>query len=553
MSLQSLTDDQKRVFDEFVKFIHSNESVFVVCGSAGVGKSHITKYFANYLADNYKLCGVAPTHKAKHILNQMLNNRRIKPITTYTLSSLLGKIKDHSYIGTHKFTHGDDKKMSQYDFFILDEVSMVADKDLKILLSYVMNNNKKIILIGDRCQLPSPSQAIIKVNRNECRKQESMAFSDQFQMCELTEIVRQAKESPIIELATFIRDNMTKDIDLPSSLTIKSISIDKFATEYLEYTKQYPHTTRCIAYTNASVYEFNKRVRSLMGYNEKYHKGEMLTAYTSIGFPCAIITNGSDYIIKESTIVDNYVISGYKCYGHLLKLKVLETSEETPELFFIHIDKEQNFDIINKVIEYAIKVNSRYSTKDDYKKYKTLKDRILICEDVYKYNNAVLSFRDFKEMHPLLFTKTTDVIEQLSLSIKENTLTEKIKSVYPTLIQDRLDDVETKALDDSETLADMFKVIEKDMDYGYAITSHKSQGSTYDVVFVDYDDFNKIQNRFNWRFKLTENRTREKNQLKYVACTRARNKLFIISGNAEDTEDTKDAEDAEDAEDAIDS
>ena len=321
---------------------------------------------------------------------------------------------------------------------------------------------------------------------------------------------------------------MHTDVDLPSSLTLKLIDKDVFVHEYLQAVKQYPHTTRCISYTNDSVYEFNKTIRSILGYKEKFIKGELMTAYNSIGFPVHVIENGCDYIVTSAKLVTDYVISGYKCYGHLLKLKVLETSEETPELFFIHIDKDQNYDIMNKIIEYATKVNSRSSSKDDYKKYKTLKDRILVCENVYKFNNTVISFRDFKELHPMLFTKTTDVIDPLSLNIKANALVEKITSVYPTIIQNRLDDCETKALDDSETLADMFKVIEKDIDFGYSITCHKSQGSSYDVVFVDYNDFNKIQNRFNWRLKLTENRTREKNQLKYVACTRARSELFIL-------------------------
>jgi len=526
--VKSLTDDQKNVFDKFVEFINDGTSVFVLSGSAGTGKSYLTKHFANHISNTHKACGIAPTHKAKHVLSCMLNNRRIKPLTTYTLSSLLGKIKDHSYIGTHKYTHGDDKKMSAYDIFILDEISMVSDKDLKVLLSFVITNNKKIVLIGDRCQLPCPSQPLVKINKNECRKQESIAFSGTFPLYTLNDIVRQAKNSPIISIATFLRDNMDTDIELPTTLSLISLKNDEFQDEYLKFIKQYTYTTRCIAYTNASVYEFNKKIRAILGYKEGYHIGELLTAYNSIGFPVHVIENGTDYIIKTSNIIDNYVISGYKCYGHLLTLKILETSEATSELFFIDINKEQNYDIINKVIEYATKVNSRSSTKDDYKKYKSLKDRILVCEDVYKFNNTVLSFRDFKELHPLLFTKTTDVIDLLSRTIKSNTYVDKITSTYPDIIQNRLDDCETKPLDDSESLADMFKVIEKDMDYGYSITAHKSQGSTYDVVFVDYNDFNKIQNKFNWRLKLMENRTQEKNQLKYVSCTRARHELFII-------------------------
>jgi exodeoxyribonuclease-5 len=52
------------------------------------------------------------------------------------------------------------------------------------------------------------------------------------------------------------------------------------------------------------------------------------------------------------------------------------------------------------------------------------------------------------------------------------------------------------------------EVIVKDLDYGYAITGHKSQGSTYSHVFVMENDIND-----NWILK-------ERNQIKYVALTR---------------------------------
>jgi exodeoxyribonuclease-5 len=51
-------------------------------------------------------------------------------------------------------------------------------------------------------------------------------------------------------------------------------------------------------------------------------------------------------------------------------------------------------------------------------------------------------------------------------------------------------------------------VIVKDLDYGYAITGHKCQGSTYSHVFVMENDIND-----NWVLK-------ERNQIKYVALTR---------------------------------
>ena len=60
-------------------------------------------------------------------------------------------------------------------------------------------------------------------------------------------------------------------------------------------------------------------------------------------------------------------------------------------------------------------------------------------------------------------------------------------------------------------------IIVKDLDYGYAITGHKSQGSTYSHVFVMENDINA-----NWVLK-------ERNQIKYVALTRPSQTATVLT------------------------
>jgi ATP-dependent exoDNAse (exonuclease V) alpha subunit len=55
-----------------------------------------------------------------------------------------------------------------------------------------------------------------------------------------------------------------------------------------------------------------------------------------------------------------------------------------------------------------------------------------------------------------------------------------------------------------------------DVNYAYCLTIHKSQGSTFQNVFVDVPN------------ALTNRNVRERNQLLYVAMTRASKRLFLI-------------------------
>ena len=61
----------------------------------------------------------------------------------------------------------------------------------------------------------------------------------------------------------------------------------------------------------------------------------------------------------------------------------------------------------------------------------------------------------------------------------------------------------------------------RDIDYGFSITAHKSQGSTYDVVFVDINDMIFDKN------KLMYNDINDMLRRLYVACSRARKELIL--------------------------
>ena len=67
------------------------------------------------------------------------------------------------------------------------------------------------------------------------------------------------------------------------------------------------------------------------------------------------------------------------------------------------------------------------------------------------------------------------------------------------------------------TLRDGDDIIVKDLDYGYAITGHKSQGSTYDHVFVMENDI------------YANPLLKERNQILYVALTRPMHTATVLT------------------------
>lgn len=66
--------------------------------------------------------------------------------------------------------------------------------------------------------------------------------------------------------------------------------------------------------------------------------------------------------------------------------------------------------------------------------------------------------------------------------------------------------------------------ITRDLDYGFALTSHKSQGSTFDTALVDVNNivFDKNGNIYS--------NAEEINRRLYVACSRCKNKLYLRYG-----------------------
>ena len=531
MTTFKLSNSQQEAF----KYIVSNlneEKIILLEGSAGTGKTTLTKNICNHYNEtkNVSVCAIAPTHKSKKIIRNILNQNSIIPISALTVASALGKIKEHSYVGTKIYSNGNNKKLSSYHLFIIDEVSMIQDDDLALIIDYVRKANKKLLIIGDSNQIPCPTAKFIITNIVE--KADSYIFTDDtITKITLVDIVRQSADSPIIKLASFVRDNLTNDI--PFLQFIDATNFNNVIT-YGDIYEVFKHhfipsvvnSCRIVAYTNSAVKTHNLEVRNHLHYEEDYVIGEILTGYSNIGFPDLIIENGEDYFITAIELTNTHSIGKFACLnGKLINLKVADTNIQIKKLFFININHPSNNVFMCELIRLGEKINTHNSTKTDYKNYMELKNNVIFAEDVYKLEDKIFVETTFKETHSLLFTNVNEII--VENKPKETLLSKKINTSYPDIINKRISD-KYKPLGESETFADKYKVIEKDIYYGYSITAHKSQASTYDSVIADEPDFQKIANRWNYKYNKLESRIKEKNQIRYVSYTRAKQNLFIV-------------------------
>lgn len=467
--------------------------MFVLQGPAGTGKTFLTNAFLDVI--QLPVVGIAPTHKAKGVLKEKINHNRFIPIDTMTIASALSKMREHSYVGTKRFSGNSTQKINKYSILILDETSMIADRDFEILESFVVANKKKLVCIGDPYQIPAPSQPLVKKGSVVVKKMAS-AFS--YPSVYLNEIVR-SDDSFILETADYIRKRINKPIRL-------------------EATDNEPFDDGVVVcYTNAAVERWCEHYRK--DYKTMLVEGEKLMGYENIGFPVPHVENGTIYEVKNLEFTDKWSIEGWK------NLKGYSAFLNDTIVFFIDPKSTANQDILQEVGQRAARVNAIGSTKKDFVMYKKLKDQMCFLEPLYKFRDQIYTRNRLKKLHPLLFTHTDLVID--TNQIVESRLTEQIVQKYPNLLKDRLDD-RFKTITEGELLVDRFAIIDRDLYYAYAMTAHKSQGSTFDYVSVDLNDFDVIKTRYNHRWGCPEDRTREKNELLYVACTRASKDLALF-------------------------
>lgn len=468
------TDDQKKAYKELIAFIDSpfdaKDYKRALVGAAGTGKTYLVKALILNSSMSYSLIGLAaPTHKACRVLNESIHISGIKVSTIQSDLGLRLNFDIEKFDPVHPpFDPRGKIKIGNYKLYIVDESSMINRGLCSFLEKTCVTNKCKIIYIGDSSQLAPVGEKY------------SSAFKGT-KTSTLKEIVRQGDDNPVSYLLELLR----YDIEHKSYEFLKYIQ--RFGSKFNDdYTKGYQVCTpqefneivynnfndealtsnvdyaKVIAYTNAAVSSWNKFIRnSIIADADK----SVITKNDLIISYTTIVNQFNDCIIKNSEeyiIKDivNYVDPVYELKGFMIKFQAIHGGDITTPLFVV--DHSDSYSI---------------------QKYVQISQSMIEAAKSARSNLKAQKWRDyfaFKE-HCLLLTN--------------------IMSPYDGKI--------------------MFG---RDLDYGFSLTSHKAQGSTFDTSLVDVNDI--VYDRFGQPYTDAE----EVNRRLYVAASRCKNKLYLKFG-----------------------
>lgn len=473
----SLNDQQKSALYELEKFIEDGGTEITLSGYAGTGKSTIIGIFSKWLDHRIgrgNIVYTAPTHRANVITKQNNPNANV-----YTLSALFGFTPDTDIameqgsldLRELEFRAKNQMKYEPGQLIIIDEASMVQDGLYEYIQKIIAKDGVSVIYVGDSAQLrPVKSDHISKV-----------FTSDGVPQITLTKVERTG-DNPILKEATRLRqgEGLSYQTDINDKgqgvlYTSDDAVIDENLKQIVssEEFNADPLHFRVLTATNAAVSAYNSKIRSLRygKFAKPFVKGDIIMGYSNkLRKPDGSykLVNSGDYVIQNitDTTVKFKTDKGdieFKAF----KLSIRPTGSTIMDDFQITvIDKNEPDSKLFEIVEY--------------------KDRLWRMAKEAKQNKQISKYRDLVQM-------AFNIDNELNI---------------------------TKNLEDNQGRLKIRKAI----DYGYAQTVWKSQGSTYSKVLILSNEIDT--------FGYGKDVMQLRNELRYVAVSRAKN-FVIINSEAE--------------------
>ena len=324
------TKDQSNFLREFAKFSVNEytENVFILRGYAGTGKTTLVKTLVTSMPKiKLKTILLAPTGRAAKVLS----NYSGQPAST-----IHRRIYRQNDRGAGDIGFSLIKNKSTNTIFIVAESSMISGNRsgedslfkgtnlLDDLISFTEDGeNCKLLFIGDVAQLPPVGE---KVSPSLSQAMMRSQFGCLTRLVELKEVMRQAKDSGILENATVQRTRLIEGIDRPllkpnqkDVLTIVGFDLQ----DYLEtsYSQSGIEDTILICRSNKRANQFNQEIRARMLFREQpIETSDLLMVVKNNYFwiepnsPAGFIANGDTIeVLKVLSIEEKYELQFAHC------------------------------------------------------------------------------------------------------------------------------------------------------------------------------------------------------------------------------------------------
>ena len=425
--------------NEMDRFMKSNETSMTLSGYAGTGKTSLMEMIAKKGKKQHRpVMFCATTNKAAAVLNDRVSKAGFKASTLNKVFGINVEVdSSKAYNARNLVNVLKDVDIMPGTTIIIDEASMINEENYKILNDIAKKMDLKIIYVGDEAQLaPVNEDKISKVFRNGEGK-----------VIRLTQVER-TDDNAILKEATAIRNG--EPLSKISSFNSKGEgvayiapqhqdAINEVIDKYVKGLKQNPNYFRIIAYTNKAVTAYNNQVRELLGYDSPIpHVGEPMTGYANWGYEWKTksyrFINSESYKVTQvgkPTTVQTRLDNGTPV--------VMQAIPITLEDSLGNIDTFDFMDIKNNA-------QNRQSAM------------ILVNEKKRLWNEARRAYG--REAKAAIYAKINAIDSFLFVN----------------------DNIE----DNSHNLLQA-----KTIDFGYALTIHKSQGSTFTHVLMDDVDVSR--------------------------------------------------------------
>ena len=462
---------------EIDEWVKSDDMFFTLSGFAGTGKTTIIRKAIETSLAGRKIAVSAPTHKAKKVIAATTD------LEAYTIHSLLNlkPFIDPQELNPENAEFAEDKNskfppaISKYSVIVIDEASMLNKTLFNLIVEKARQYGTRIIFMGDQAQIPPVGELQSEVFTSDLIGRKA----------HLDKVERQADGNPLFKIYDAIRNNISSETDQYKHVT--NINDRGEGVQFMD--NQSDFYDKAIELFTSKEYEENPDMYKLIAYrnktvtawNEAIRRVRMGKDAEQVEQGDVLTGNDTVFRGNESVVVENsadYVV---------LDRSELKTNSYGIEGYRVRIkftDAEGTSDIfiVNNTEENLGKV------KEQLRKL---------------HGNAVTGVGRWREYY----------------AFKENNILMQPVS-FMAVTNKRI-------------------TVKKQIDYGYAITSHKSQGSTYDTVLIDEND---VDTRKFWKERDETERIKkgltpltkedidtERNKLKYVAFSRPSKKVIVLS------------------------